>query len=81
MQKRYGRCHCRTNPDRLAIEYLPTFARNGVIRDRFVMPDQVPRMPTLAKEPGRENAEAVSADRVSMPGTTQPADILWMHLF
>jgi hypothetical protein len=53
----------------LAIEYLPTFARNGVIRDRFVMPDQVPRMPTLAKEPGRENAEAASADRVSMPGT------------
>ncbi|MGL4301613.1 MAG: hypothetical protein ACRCS5_02760 [Sphingomonas sp.] len=52
-----------------------------MIRNRFVMPDQVTRVPTLAKEPGRENAEAVSADRVSMPGTTQPADILWMHLF
>jgi predicted methyltransferase len=44
-------------------------------------PDQVGRMQTLAKEPGRENVEAVSADLVAMPEVTQPADILWLHLF
>jgi predicted methyltransferase len=38
-------------------------------------------MRTLAKEPGRENVEAVSADLVAMPETTQPADVLWLHLF
>src|ERR1700677_1354027 len=38
-------------------------------------------MRTLAKEPGRENVEAVSADLVAMPGVTQPVDVLWLHLF
>jgi len=44
-------------------------------------PDQLSRMQTLAKEPGRENVEAVSADLVAMPQVTQPADVLWLHLF
>ena len=43
--------------------------------------DPVGRMRTLAKEPGRENVEAVSADVVAMPAVTQPADVLWLHLF
>jgi len=43
--------------------------------------DQLGRMQTLAKEPGRENVEAVLADLVAMPEVTQPADILWLHLF
>ncbi len=38
-------------------------------------------MRTLAKEPGRENVEAVSADLVALPEVTQPADVLWLHLF
>src|SRR5471032_1215822 len=38
-------------------------------------------MRTLAKEPGRENVEAVSADLVAMPEATQPMDVLWLHLF
>jgi predicted methyltransferase len=41
----------------------------------------VGRLRTLAKEPGRENVEAVSADLVAMPTATQPADVLWLHLF
>src|SRR4029453_13680442 len=41
----------------------------------------VARMQTLAKEPGRGNVEAVSADLVAMPEVTQPADVLWLHLF
>jgi predicted methyltransferase len=44
-------------------------------------PDQVGRMQTLAKEPGRENVEAVSANLVAMPEATRPADVLWLHLF
>jgi hypothetical protein len=44
-------------------------------------PDQVGRMQTLAKEPGRENVQAVSADLVAMPKVTQPVDVLWLHLF
>jgi predicted methyltransferase len=36
---------------------------------------------TLAKEPGRENVEAVSANLVALPEVTQPADVLWLHLF
>jgi predicted methyltransferase len=44
-------------------------------------PDQVVRMQTLAKEPGRENVEAVSTDLVAMPEVTQPADVMWLHLF
>jgi predicted methyltransferase len=43
--------------------------------------DSVDRMRTLAKEPGRENVEVVSADLVAMPEATQPADVLWLHLF
>ena len=43
--------------------------------------DPVGLMRTLAKEPGRENVEAVSADLVAMPGATQQADVLWLHLF
>ena len=43
--------------------------------------DPVGRMRTLAKEPARENVEAVSADLVAMPKVTQPADVLWLHLF
>jgi predicted methyltransferase len=43
--------------------------------------DPVGRMRTLAKEPGRENVEVVSADLVALPEATQPADVLWLHLF
>jgi predicted methyltransferase len=43
--------------------------------------DPVGHMRTLAKEPGRENVEVVSADLVAMPEVTQPADVLWLHLF
>ena len=43
--------------------------------------DPVGLMRTLAKEPGRENVDAVSADLVAMSKATQPADVLWMHLF
>jgi predicted methyltransferase len=43
--------------------------------------DPVGLMRTLAKEPGRENVEAVSADLVAMLEATQPADVLWLHLF
>ena len=43
--------------------------------------DPVGRMRALAKEPGRENVEAVSADLVAMPKVTQPADVVWLHLF
>jgi predicted methyltransferase len=38
-------------------------------------------MRTLAKEPGRENVEAVSADLVAMPQAVQQADVVWLHLF
>jgi len=43
--------------------------------------DSLDRMRTLAKEPGRDNVEAVSADLVAMPGATRPADVVWLHLF
>ncbi|CDZ63613.1 class I SAM-dependent methyltransferase [Neorhizobium galegae] len=43
--------------------------------------DPVGRMRTLAKEPGRANIEAVSADLVAMPEATPPADVVWLHLF
>ena len=43
--------------------------------------DPVGLMRTLAKEPGRENVQAVSAELVAMPQVTQPADVLWLHLF
>jgi predicted methyltransferase len=43
--------------------------------------DPVGLMRTLAKEPGRQNVEAVSADVVAMPEVTPPADVVWLHLF
>jgi predicted methyltransferase len=43
--------------------------------------DPVGQMQMLAKEPGRENVEAVSTDLVAMPEVTRPADVLWLHLF
>lgn len=43
--------------------------------------DQFGRMLTLAKLPGRKNVEAVSADLLAMPEVTQPADVVWLHLF
>jgi len=43
--------------------------------------DPVGRMRTLAKELGRGNVEVVSADVVMLPEATQPADVLWLHLF
>jgi len=43
--------------------------------------DPVGLMRTLAKEPDRENVEAVSADVVAMPQVTPPADVVWLHLF
>ena len=43
--------------------------------------DPVGAMQVLAKEPGLANVEAVSSDLVAMPEVTQPADVLWMHLF
>jgi predicted methyltransferase len=46
-----------------------------------VKDDQVGHIRTIATEPGRENIQAVSADLVAMPEATQPADVLWLHLF
>ena len=43
--------------------------------------DPVGLMRTLAKEPGRENVEVISADLVAMPQAARAADVLWMHLF
>ena len=43
--------------------------------------DPVGRMRTLAKEPGRENVEAVSANLVAMTEIAKPVDVLWLHLF
>jgi predicted methyltransferase len=43
--------------------------------------DPVGRMRALAKEPGRENVEVISADLVAMPQATRSADVLWLHLF
>ena len=43
--------------------------------------DPVGSMQTLAKEPGRENVEVVSADLMAMPEVTPPADVVWLHLF
>ena len=38
-------------------------------------------MQALAKEPGRENVDAVSTDLAALPETMHPADVLWLHLF
>ncbi len=43
--------------------------------------DPVGRMRSLAGEPGRDNVEAVSADLVALGAVTQPADVVWLHLF
>ena len=43
--------------------------------------DPVGRMRALAKEPGRENVDAFSADLVALPETSPPADVVWLHLF
>ncbi|CUT09984.1 Mlr5283 protein [Bradyrhizobium sp.] len=43
--------------------------------------DPLGLMRSLAKEPGRDNVQAVSADLVAMPQATQAADVLWLHLF
>jgi predicted methyltransferase len=43
--------------------------------------DPVGQMRTLAKEPGRENVEAVSADLAAIAEVVQPADVVWLHLF
>ena len=43
--------------------------------------DPVGQVRALAKEPGRENVEAVSADLVALPETSQPLDVVWLHLF
>jgi predicted methyltransferase len=43
--------------------------------------DPVGRMRALAKEPGRENVEVVSADLVALLEAKQPADVLLLHLF
>lgn len=43
--------------------------------------DPLGSMQALAKEPGRENVEAVCADLTAMTEVTQPADVLWLHLF
>ncbi len=43
--------------------------------------DPVGQMQALAKEPGRENVEVVSADLVALPQGPQSLDVVWMHLF
>jgi predicted methyltransferase len=43
--------------------------------------DPFGQMQMLAKEPGRGNVEAVSADLVALPEVTPAADVLWLHLF
>jgi predicted methyltransferase len=43
--------------------------------------DPVGQMRALAKEPGRENVEVVSADLVALPASLQSLDVVWLHLF
>ncbi|HEY2469899.1 MAG TPA: class I SAM-dependent methyltransferase, partial [Terracidiphilus sp.] len=43
--------------------------------------DPVGHMRALAKEPGRENVQVLSADLVALPESSQPADVVWLHLF
>jgi predicted methyltransferase len=43
--------------------------------------DPVGRMQALAKEPGRENVQVTSADLVTLPESSQPPDVVWLHLF
>ena len=43
--------------------------------------DPVGKMRALAKEPGRENVEVVSADLVALPESSRSLDVVWLHLF
>ncbi|RYY10191.1 MAG: methyltransferase [Alphaproteobacteria bacterium] len=43
--------------------------------------DPIGLMRTLAREPGRENVEIVSAGVTALTEDTQIADVLWLHLF
>jgi predicted methyltransferase len=43
--------------------------------------DPVGQMRALAKEPGRENVEVVSADVVALTEISQSVDVVWLHLF
>ncbi|KMK69058.1 class I SAM-dependent methyltransferase [Puniceibacterium sp. IMCC21224] len=43
--------------------------------------DPLGLMQALAREPGRENVEAVSTSLGALPELMQPADVLWLHLF
>jgi predicted methyltransferase len=43
--------------------------------------DPIGQMRALAKEPGRENVEVVSADLVALPVNSQSLDVVWLHLF
>jgi predicted methyltransferase len=43
--------------------------------------DPVGQMRALAKEPGRENVEVISADLVALPDRSQSLDVVWLHLF
>jgi predicted methyltransferase len=43
--------------------------------------DPVGHMRALAKEPGRENVQVISADLVALPESSQPLDVVWLHLF
>lgn len=47
----------------------------------FFKSDPVGDMRALAKEPGRENVEVVSADLVALPDGSRPLDVVWLHLF
>ena len=43
--------------------------------------DPIGQMRALAKEPGRENVEVISADLVALPENSKLADVVWLHLF
>jgi predicted methyltransferase len=43
--------------------------------------DPLGLMRALAQEPGRANVEAVSARLTALREVTEPADVLWLHLF
>jgi predicted methyltransferase len=43
--------------------------------------DPAGRMRALAEEPRCENVRAVSADLVALPETSNPLDVVWLHLF
>ena len=43
--------------------------------------DPVGRSRALAKQPGRENVLAVSADLMALPQSAPTPDVVWLHLF